>query len=215
MDEGRLGIVRRQENSRRKFVFMLNEVMRSQCNVVDECISREKFEIGVKYDKSFVPIRRAVVKQRGKILDPKKVPLKIEQYFKKNWKNDIEEKVQKPKPAVVQESKDIFKNTRNMLPPIRGIINPYSKRIWKDYPDENDNDRTNESSTHLIEEDRIKSKEHQMQSDSKHQGVINTNRLSEQTNNKTDVPENSVSREKTKGLLILPPIQQTKQMVQR
>ncbi|XP_063424858.1 uncharacterized protein LOC134708337 [Mytilus trossulus] len=277
MDEGRLGIVRRQENSRRKFVFMLNEVMRSQCNVVDECISREKFEIGVKYDKSFVPIRRAVVKQRvlqqclkmkrdpkiiknrnlgvyggkplytfsrdidkfiadmhprlrrlkqaekaltesiekGKILDPKKVPLKIEQYFKKNWKNDIEEKVQKPKPAVLQESKDIFKNTRNMLPPIRGILNPYSKRIWKDYADKNDNDRTDESSKHLVEEDRIKSKEHQIQSDSKHQVAINTNRLSEQTNNTIDVPDNSVLREKTKGLLILPPIQQTKQMVQR
>lgn len=64
LDTGRLGIVRRQEHSRRKLVFMLNDIMKSHGKVVNECLSREKFEIGVRYDKSFVFVRKAIVKQR-------------------------------------------------------------------------------------------------------------------------------------------------------
>lgn len=278
MDTGRLGIVRRQENSRRKFVFMLNDVIKTQCEVVDECLSREKFEIGVKYDKSFVPVRRSVVKQRvlqqclkmrrgsrkfsdrnlgvyggkplytysreidkfiadmhprhrrlrqaekalkesidkGKILDPQNIPHKIEQYFEKNWKPDEPQIKPKPKIVDVQDSKDIFKRTRHILPPIRGLLNPINKIERTDIEDKN----------HHSNEINIKNHEndHHEISDSKSKGQKHHDSLSEKTDkpSQTQIPDSSRKRknEETssvhpKGLLILPAIQQTKQMAER
>ncbi|KAK3095653.1 hypothetical protein FSP39_017202 [Pinctada imbricata] len=64
MDAGRLGIVRRQENSHRKYVCILNDVIKSRWEIIDQSISREKFEISVKHDKSFIPWKRRFVHQR-------------------------------------------------------------------------------------------------------------------------------------------------------
>lgn len=268
MDTGRLGVVRRQENSRRKFVFMLNEVMRSQYEVVDGYLTREKFEIGVKYDKSFVPMRRSVVKQRvlqqclkmkrqskimsnrnfgayggkplytfhrdidkfitemhpklrrlkqaekalqesiekGRIIDPKIVPKKIEQYFEKNWKEDEVKPNRLPKLQTAEKSKDIFRNSRkNAIPPIRGLINPFrNQHVW------NKNQFDSDSIEKNTEPETIP--EHSSESNKMNSG----NESKIQSKHLTEKKETSdLRRESTKGRLILPPIQQTKEMTKR
>ena len=64
MDTGRLGMVRRQENSHRKYICILNDVIKSKWETEDQCLTREKFEIGVKHDKSSVGWKRKYVQQR-------------------------------------------------------------------------------------------------------------------------------------------------------
>lgn len=268
MDTGRLGIVRRQENSRRKFVFMLNDVMKSHYEVVDDCLSREKFEIGIKYDKSLVPVRRTIVKQRvlqqclkmkresrkftnrnlgaysgkplytfsrdidkfiadnhprrrrlrqaekalkesierGKILDPTKIPEKIKQYFEKNWKNEVELSKPKQKSSDNQESKDIFKNTRHILPPIRGLMNSFNAIKYNFDSKENQNNDID-----LQEKDNSKISTQESNLFSK-QTKLSESNVVKSSSKETKGP---LSREPTRGLLILPPIQQTKELAKR
>lgn len=272
MDTGRLGVVRRQENSRRKFVFMLNEVMRSQYEVVDGYLSREKFEIGVKYDKSFVPMRRTVVKQRvlqqclkmkrqskimsnrnlgayggkplytfqrdidkliaemhpklrrlkqaekalqegierGRIIDPKVVPKRIDQYFEKNWKEKEVKSTRLPKLVSTDRPKDIFQNTRNnVIPPIRGLLNPFRNQHVRSVSENDTECLENRTVPEYVTKDTEPELQTQSNKRNKNENKAESKTLSEKEHS------SELKREGTKGRLILPPIQQTKEMAIR
>jgi hypothetical protein len=152
---------------------------------------------------------------KGKILDPQNIPHKIEQYFEKNWKPEEPEIKPKPKIVDVQESKDIFKRTRHILPPIRGFLDPFNKVERTDIEDKNHHSneisiKTNENEQHEISEHKSKGQSHDSLSEKTHEP------------SRTQIPDSSRKRKnggtssvQPRGLLILPAIQHTKQMVER
>lgn len=64
MDEGRLGVVRRHEGYRRKGVYVYNEMTRSRWNTLNAHLTKEKYDSAVKFEKSTIMVRRAIVRQR-------------------------------------------------------------------------------------------------------------------------------------------------------
>lgn len=64
MDEGRLGIVVRQEERHRKFVYMMNDIVRAQLGLYSNCLAREQHEASIKLVSSCVEVRRSIVKQK-------------------------------------------------------------------------------------------------------------------------------------------------------
>lgn len=64
MDEGRLGIVRKRENSQRKYVYIVNDVIKSKWGVLDEHIAREKLQQSLDWEKSTMSVRRIVIRQK-------------------------------------------------------------------------------------------------------------------------------------------------------
>nr|KAG5710618.1 hypothetical protein BaRGS_013264 [Batillaria attramentaria] len=63
MDEGRLGLVLRQEEQHRKFVYMMNDIVRSQLGMYTNCLARERHEASMKLINSCVEVRRSIVRQ--------------------------------------------------------------------------------------------------------------------------------------------------------
>jgi hypothetical protein len=137
--------------------------------------------------------------RRGKILDPTTIPKKIEQYFDKNWNDDEEHIKIREIPSDIQNNKDIFTNTKHVLPPLRGI-NPYRKI------------RTNFR-------DGTKGGENEIKPSSTEKEKRNVS-LDEPKYQRKDMPSREVnkvaarqtSHDPTRKVLILPPIQQTKRM---
>ncbi|XP_046556934.1 uncharacterized protein LOC124266176 [Haliotis rubra] len=64
MDEGRYGQVRRQEDRHRKFVCIINDILKTKTDVYESCLSREKYETSFKYVKNAMTVRRALVRQK-------------------------------------------------------------------------------------------------------------------------------------------------------
>jgi hypothetical protein len=64
MDTGRLGDVRRHENSNRKFMFILNHMVKARWETVNDSLSRERNEMDVKLEKAGTLWRRKYVQQR-------------------------------------------------------------------------------------------------------------------------------------------------------
>ena len=59
MDEGRLAVVLRQEEQHRKFVYVMNEIVRSQLGLYNSCLVREEHEASVKLVKNCVEVSEA------------------------------------------------------------------------------------------------------------------------------------------------------------
>ncbi|XP_071096303.1 uncharacterized protein [Haliotis cracherodii] len=64
MDEGRYGQVRRLEDRHRKFVCIINDILKTKTDVYESCLSREKYETSFKYVKNAMTVRRALVRQK-------------------------------------------------------------------------------------------------------------------------------------------------------
>lgn len=64
MDTGRLGDVRRHENKNRKFMCILNNMVKSRWDIVADSLNREQNEMGVKLEKAGTLWRRKHVQQR-------------------------------------------------------------------------------------------------------------------------------------------------------
>lgn len=64
MDTGRLGDVRRHENSNRKFMCILNNMIKSRWEIVDDSLSRERNEADIRLEKAGTLWRRKHVQQR-------------------------------------------------------------------------------------------------------------------------------------------------------
>ncbi|OWF43496.1 uncharacterized protein LOC110459657 [Mizuhopecten yessoensis] len=64
MDEGRLGIVRKRENIHRKYVYIVNDVIKSKWGVLDEHIAREKIQQSLDWEKSTMAVRRILIRQK-------------------------------------------------------------------------------------------------------------------------------------------------------
>ncbi|XP_060067988.1 uncharacterized protein LOC132548183 [Ylistrum balloti] len=64
MDEGRLGIVRKRENNHRKYVYIVNDVIKSKWGVLDEHITREKVQHSLDWEKSTTAVRRILIRQK-------------------------------------------------------------------------------------------------------------------------------------------------------
>ncbi|XP_048777889.1 uncharacterized protein LOC125681732 [Ostrea edulis] len=64
MDTGRLGEVRRHENSNRKFMCILNHMVKSRWETMNDSLSRERNEMDVKLEKAGTLWRRKYVQQR-------------------------------------------------------------------------------------------------------------------------------------------------------
>lgn len=64
MDEGRLGLAVRREEKHRKFVYIMNDIVRTQLGLYNSCLAREEHEASVKLVKSSVEVKRAIVRQR-------------------------------------------------------------------------------------------------------------------------------------------------------
>ncbi|XP_062580681.1 uncharacterized protein LOC134242564 [Saccostrea cucullata] len=64
MDTGRLGEVRRHENSNRKFMCILNHMIKSRWETVNDSLTRERNEADHRLDKAGTLWRRKYVQQR-------------------------------------------------------------------------------------------------------------------------------------------------------
>ncbi|XP_033732784.1 uncharacterized protein LOC117322129 [Pecten maximus] len=64
MDEGRLGFVRKRENNHRKYVYIVNDVIKSKWGVLDEHIAREKIQHSLDWEKSTMSVRRILIRQK-------------------------------------------------------------------------------------------------------------------------------------------------------
>ena len=58
MDEGRLAIVLRQEEQHRKFVYIMNDIVRSRLADYNKCLVREEHEASLKLVKNCVEVRQ-------------------------------------------------------------------------------------------------------------------------------------------------------------
>lgn len=261
MDEGRLGLVRRRENSQRKYVCILNEMAKSRWEITDDGLSRDKYETGIRYDRSVVSLRRTVVKQRilqecmkmrredlkdsekwlgryggknvhafgrdidryltemhpkrrrlkkiqkiktdsvknGKILSPSTLNCKMKEYFEKIVDKDKESSKVKMFLEVDDEveRKDIFKQSKNHLPPLRGFVNQYNRFQTMDATGVKHQNETDEKSNRKHTE---------------------TNKIQNETETESETKSNSGGDDlklERKPTIILPPIQTSKDMIQR
>ncbi|PVD21759.1 hypothetical protein C0Q70_17560 [Pomacea canaliculata] len=64
MDEGRLAMVLRRVEQQRKYVYMVNDIVRAQHGLLHGCLAREEREATLKLTKSTLEVRRAIVRQR-------------------------------------------------------------------------------------------------------------------------------------------------------
>ncbi|XP_076436249.1 uncharacterized protein LOC143275845 [Babylonia areolata] len=64
MDEGRLAVVLRQEEQHRKFVYMMNDIVRARFGLYSNWLSREQHDSSVKLVKNCTEVKRSIVRQR-------------------------------------------------------------------------------------------------------------------------------------------------------
>lgn len=64
MDEGRLAVVFRREEQHRKFVYVMNDIVRARLSVYSNCLAREQHESSVKLLKNCSEVRRSIVRQK-------------------------------------------------------------------------------------------------------------------------------------------------------
>lgn len=64
MDEGRLGNVRRREDTHRKYMCVINDVNKSRWELLDGYIKRDEHDTMFRLAKSVTSVRKSLVKQR-------------------------------------------------------------------------------------------------------------------------------------------------------
>ena len=64
MDEGRIALVKRQEDKHRKFVCILNDMIKTRDEEYQSCLNRERYEMTFKYVKNFMTVKQTIVRQK-------------------------------------------------------------------------------------------------------------------------------------------------------